>query len=77
MHENLDVYLLYRLDWAKHHLFFGETCNIIPLSLFTAAFRWQLSDDFIEFDDEEVRERARMDKESTDGSDKELQQHCQ
>lgn len=47
-------FLPFSLDWAKINLFDGESRNIVPLSLFTAAFRWQLSDDLIEFDDEEV-----------------------
>lgn len=50
----------FSLNWAKHNLAFSDSGNIVPLSLFTAAFRWQLSDDFIEFDDEEVREVERQ-----------------
>ena len=42
------------LEWAQKELYDGKPVNVVPLSVFTAGFGWQIDDDYVPFDDEEM-----------------------
>lgn len=42
------------LEWARKELYEGKPVNVVPLGVFTAGFGWQMDEDDIAFDDEEM-----------------------